>query len=43
LEQKILEVKPIKVPNEFENQTFKDHVTTFMPAVESVVKFAKLE
>lgn len=43
LAQKILEVKPIKVPGVFDGQTFKDQVTNFIPAVESVVKFAKLE
>ena len=43
LAQKIMEVKPIKVPSDFENQTFKDHVTTSIPTVESVVRFAKQE
>jgi hypothetical protein len=43
LAQKMMEVKPIKVPSDFENQTFKDHFTTSIPAVESVVRFAKQE
>jgi len=35
------EIKPIIVPSDFENHTFRDHVTELIPAVESVVRFAK--